>query len=164
MGDANPFNGDGVMTAFRIKDGHATCSTAIVMTQRLKAERAARRGLFGDYRNAFTDDPSVKGVQRTVANTNIVPHGGKLLAIKEDGPPYAIDPVTLETKAALGLERPDDGDLVHRAPEDRSGHRGARSATPMPPKAKPRTTSPSTLRQGTARRPGRCGSSRRTPG
>ena len=69
-----------------------------VMTDRLKAERAARRGLFGDYRNPFTDDPRVKGMQRTVSNTNVVLHAGQLLAIKEDGPPYAMDPITLETR------------------------------------------------------------------
>jgi len=98
MGDANPFNGDGFMTAFRIKDGHCDMQTRYVMTNRLKAERAARRGLFGDYRNPFTDDPSVKGVQRTVSNTNVVLHAGQILAMKEDGPPYSIDPQTLETR------------------------------------------------------------------
>jgi carotenoid cleavage dioxygenase-like enzyme len=41
---------------------------------------------------------SVKGVQRTVSNTNVVPHNGMLLAMKEDGPPYAMDPHTLQTK------------------------------------------------------------------
>ena len=85
MGDANPFNGDGFARAFRIKDGHCDVQLKYVMTHRLKAERAARRGLFGDYRNAFTDDPSVKGVQRTVSNTNLVPHAGQLLAMKEAG-------------------------------------------------------------------------------
>jgi carotenoid cleavage dioxygenase-like enzyme len=98
MGDANPFNGDGIVTAFRIKDGHADMKHRYVMTNRLKAERAARKGLFGDYRNPFTDDPSVKGVHRTVSNTNVVPHAGLLLAIKEDGLPYAMDPLTLETR------------------------------------------------------------------
>jgi len=68
-----------------------------VRTDRFQAERAARRGLFGDYRNPFSDDESVKGVQRTVSNTNVVPHNGRLLALKEDGPPYAMDPHTLDT-------------------------------------------------------------------
>jgi carotenoid cleavage dioxygenase-like enzyme len=98
LGDANPFNGDGMVRAFRIKDGHCDLQLRYVMTDRLKAERAARRGLFGHYRNPFTDDPSVKGVQRTVSNTNVVPHAGQLLAMKEDGPPYALDPVTLEAR------------------------------------------------------------------
>lgn len=98
MGDANPFNGDGMVTAFRFKDGHCDMQTRYVMTERLKRERAARKGLFGDYRNPFTDDPSVQGVQRTVSNTNVVLHAGHLLAMKEDGPPYALDPLTLETR------------------------------------------------------------------
>lgn len=34
---------------------------------------------------------------RSTANTNIVYWNGKLLALKEDSPPYAMDPETLET-------------------------------------------------------------------
>ena len=98
MGDANPFNGDGIVTAFRIRDGRCDLQHKYVRTHRFLAERAARKGLFGDYRNAFTDDPSVKGIERTVSNTNVVPHAGVLLAMKEDGPPYAMDPYTLETR------------------------------------------------------------------
>jgi len=98
MGDANPFNGDGIVTAFRFRDGHVDMRHRYVQTERFKAERAARRGLFGDYRNPFTDDPSVRGVPRTVSNTNVVPHAGMLLALKEDGPPYAMDPLTLQTR------------------------------------------------------------------
>lgn len=98
MGDANPFNGDGIVTAFRISGGHVDMQHKYVRTHRFLAERAARRGLFGDYRNRFTDDPSVRHIERTVSNTNVVPHAGHLLAFKEDGPPYAMDPHTLETR------------------------------------------------------------------
>lgn len=34
---------------------------------------------------------------RTTANTNVVHFNGRLLALKEDAPPYALDPHTLET-------------------------------------------------------------------
>ena len=98
MGDANPFNGDGFVTAFRIADGHCDLQARYVMTERLKAERAARRGLFGAYRNPFTDDASVQGINRGVANTNVVAHNGMLLAMKEDQPPYRMCPRTLETQ------------------------------------------------------------------
>ena len=97
MGDANPFNGDGIVTAFGFRDGHVDMRHRYVRTHRFNAERKARRGLFGEYRNPYTDDPSVKGLERTVSNTNVVPHAGMLLALKEDGPPYALDPHTLET-------------------------------------------------------------------
>lgn len=104
MGDANPFNGDGIVTAFRFANGHVDMQHRYVRTHRFNAERAARQGLFGDYRNPFTDDPSVQGVQRTVSNTNVVLHNGVLLAMKEDGPPYAMDPHTLETKQLWDFE------------------------------------------------------------
>jgi len=97
-GDANPFNGDGIVTAFRFANGHIDMQHRYIRTHRFLAERKARRGLFGDYRNPFTDDPSVEGIQRTVSNTNVVAHAGHLLAFKEDGPPYAMDPDTLETR------------------------------------------------------------------
>lgn len=97
MGDANPFNGDGFVRAFRIKNGFCDLKLRYVMTDRLRAEREARRGLFGEYRNRYTDDESVQNVNRAVANTNVVHHNGKLLAMKEDQNPYALDPYTLET-------------------------------------------------------------------
>jgi carotenoid cleavage dioxygenase len=49
----------------------------------------------GKYRNKYTDAVSFK--IRTTSNTNIVLFRGKLLACKEDAPPYAMDPITLET-------------------------------------------------------------------
>lgn len=91
------FNGDGSVTAIRIANGHADFKQRYVQTDRYKAETAARRSLFGRYRNPFTDNESVKGVIRTASNTNITFWRGMLLATKEDGPPWAMDPVTLET-------------------------------------------------------------------
>lgn len=91
------FNGDGMVTTFTFKDGHVDFKSRYAMTDKLKLERAARRALFGAYRNPFTDDPSVQGQIRGTANTGIVLHGGRLLALKEDSPPLEMDPVTLET-------------------------------------------------------------------
>ena len=49
------------------------------------------------YRNPTTDDPSVKGLSRGTANTQIFYHHQRLLAMKEDSPPVALNPLTLET-------------------------------------------------------------------
>ncbi|KAI1878318.1 hypothetical protein JX265_002688 [Neoarthrinium moseri] len=98
------FNGDGSVTAIRIVDGHADFKQRYVRTDRYVAENAARRNLFGKYRNPFTDNESVKGVIRTASNTNITFWRGMLLASKEDGPPFAMDPVTLETIGRYDFE------------------------------------------------------------
>jgi carotenoid cleavage dioxygenase len=98
------FSGDGSITAIRIQDGHADFKQRYVQTDRFKAETAARKSLFGKYRNPYTDSESVKGVIRTVANTNITFWRGILLASKEDGPPYALDPTTLETVGRYDFE------------------------------------------------------------
>ena len=95
--DDVPFNADGTVSTLRFKDGRVSLRHRYVQTERFKAERAAGRALFGRYRNPFTDDPSVQGMNRNLANTNPVVFAGKLLALREDSPPVAMDPLTLET-------------------------------------------------------------------
>jgi carotenoid cleavage dioxygenase-like enzyme len=92
-----PFNGDGLVSMFRFHDGQVSLKSRYVRTDRFLAERAAGRALFGRYRNKWTDDPSVAGMNRNLANTNVLIHHGVLLALREDSPPVAMDPVTLET-------------------------------------------------------------------
>ena len=92
-----PFDGEGHISMFRIKDGHVDYRTRYARNQRWKAQHAARRSLFGMYRNPATDDPSVKDVSRGTANTQIVYHHETLFAMKEDSPPVALNPLTLET-------------------------------------------------------------------
>ncbi len=92
-----PFDGEGHVAMFRFTEGHVDFRSRYVRTQRYKAQEAARRSLFGMYRNPFTDDPSVKGLSRGTANTHVVFHAGKLLALKEDSPPVLMDPESLET-------------------------------------------------------------------
>jgi len=90
-------NADGMVSAFTIGKERIDFRMRYVMTERLRAERTASRAMFGAYRNPFTDDPAVAGIDRTVANTAIVWHADTLFACKEDGLPYVIDPVTLAT-------------------------------------------------------------------
>jgi carotenoid cleavage dioxygenase len=92
-----PFDGEGNVGMFRFADGHVDYKSRYVRTQRFKAQAAAREALFGTYRNPYTDDPRVRGVSRGTANTAVVYHHGKLFALKEDSPPVAMDPDTLET-------------------------------------------------------------------
>ena len=97
LGEDIYLNGDGMMAMVRMENGHADLRTRFVRTERFKAERAARRSLFGRYRNPFTDDPSVEGRDRGTANTSAYWFGGKLYALKEDSLPTEMDPHSLET-------------------------------------------------------------------
>jgi carotenoid cleavage dioxygenase len=90
-------NADGMIGRFNFEGGAVDYDLKFVETERYLAEKKARRALFGRYRNPFTDDPSVAGMDRTVANTTPVWHGGRLFMTKEDGRAYEINPHTLET-------------------------------------------------------------------
>jgi carotenoid cleavage dioxygenase len=97
LGHDTYLSGDGMISSFLFENGHVDFKMRYIMSDRLKADRKARRGLFGLYRNPYTDDPSVRGVNRCVYNTTPIFHGGKLLALKEDGRAMELHPDTLET-------------------------------------------------------------------
>lgn len=96
--DAGPFNGDGYVGMFRFHNGSVDYKGRYVRTPRYLADRKERRQMFGVYRNRLSDDPSVRNVNRTVANTSMYTHAGRLFALKEDTRPIEMDPNTLETK------------------------------------------------------------------
>ncbi|WAO91403.1 Hypothetical protein NCS54_00887000 [Fusarium falciforme] len=105
-----PLNGDDNVSSFYIKDGHVDFKRRYVRTPKLFAEREARRALFGRYRNKYTDDPRVQNILKgTTANTHVVFHDNKLMALKEDARPMELGPITLET---LGYDETLDYQLL----------------------------------------------------
>lgn len=92
------FNGDGMISLFRFRNGKVDFKQRYAQTDKFKLEREAGRALFGAYRNPLTDDEAVKGRIRGTANTNVIVHAGKLLALKEDSPALVMDPLTLATE------------------------------------------------------------------
>ncbi len=82
------------------EDGTVDYDIKWVETPRWKAENAAGKRLFGRYRNPYTNDATVEGVEGTVSNTTPVWHAGHLIMTKEDGPGHLINPHTLETIGA----------------------------------------------------------------
>ena len=94
-----PFDGEGHVSMFRIKDGRVDYRSRFVRNDRYLAQDKAGRILFPMYRNPYMDDPSVEGLSRSTANTHIINHRNLLLALKEDSPPSALDLLTLETVA-----------------------------------------------------------------
>jgi len=92
-----PFDGEGHVGMFRIKNGRVDFKSRMVRNERYLANDKAGRQLFPVYRNPSQDDPSVKGLSRSTANTHIINHKNYLLALKEDSPPVAMDLLTLDT-------------------------------------------------------------------
>jgi carotenoid cleavage dioxygenase-like enzyme len=90
------FFGDGMVHAVFVEDGKARYRNRYARTPKWLAEHRAGRALVSiDPREA---DPEAAGIDGGVANTNIVWHGGKLLALEEGHEPLELDPMTLETR------------------------------------------------------------------
>ncbi len=90
------FNGDGMVSGFYFANGKVSLRRRYVQTDRLLAQRREGRSLNGVYRNTYTNDP-LAAKNNTTANTSVIPHNGRLLALKEDALPWAMDLQTLET-------------------------------------------------------------------
>jgi len=91
------FDGEGHVRMFRIRNGRVDYRSRYARTERYVAQDKARRALMPMYRNPSLDDPSVKGLSRSTANTHVINHKNMILALKEDSPPTAMDLNTLET-------------------------------------------------------------------
>jgi all-trans-8'-apo-beta-carotenal 15,15'-oxygenase len=93
------FDGDGMINAVTIRDGRVHFKNRYVRTPKYVNETAAQKIL---YRGVGTQIPGgmLKNMFRTpgnAANTSVILHGGKLLALWEGGKPWELDPATLET-------------------------------------------------------------------
>jgi carotenoid cleavage dioxygenase-like enzyme len=94
----HPFAGDGMVHGFYVEDGQVRYRNRYVRTPKWLLENEAGRALFGTFGNPATTDPAALGKDGGVANTNVVWHGGKLLALEEGHMPIEMDPLTLETR------------------------------------------------------------------
>src|SRR6201994_2987108 len=94
---AHWFVGDGMLHAFHLENGRASYRNRWVRTPKWQAENDAGRALFGGFARKLADAPAAL-TDGGVANTNIVFHGGRLLALEEAHLPTEIEPGTLATR------------------------------------------------------------------
>jgi len=95
---AHWFVGDGMLHAFHLENGDASYRNRWVRTPKFLAEHDAGRALFGGFGQTLPDAPPTTIQDGGVANTNIVWHAGKLLALEEGHLPTEIEPGTLATR------------------------------------------------------------------
>jgi carotenoid cleavage dioxygenase len=92
----HPFLGDGMIHGFWLGDGKARYANRYVRTPRWLTENAAGRPLFGGL--GVPSDPSVEKILAGGANTHIVYHAGRLMALQEGSNPFEMDPSDLNSK------------------------------------------------------------------
>ncbi|MDE1173544.1 MAG: carotenoid oxygenase family protein [Parvibaculaceae bacterium] len=91
------FLGEGMIHAIHVENGKAAYTNRWVHTDQYKVQRAAGERLCS---TSFEDEGAPRNDIRNVANTNIVHHGGKLLALDEGSLPVVMDARTLETRGS----------------------------------------------------------------
>jgi len=116
----HPFDADGMVTAVTLdgRKGTAVVRQRYVATDGAVAEREAGKTLFpGQFGNPL---PFWSGGAnfKNLANTNVLAHGGKLLALWEGSRPHLLDPLSLATEGewtvgGLVGEGPTDGFSAH---------------------------------------------------
>lgn len=93
------FDGDGMISAFRIQSGEVRYRNRYVRTPHFRG-RGTTRHLGTDAAGGWL--ANIGSFPPNLANTNVVEHAGHLYALWEGGPPHEVDPETLET---LGIRR-----------------------------------------------------------
>ena len=100
------FDGDALVHGFRFDDGKAHYTGRFVESESYLIEQEAGEMVLGTV-NVRIDDPTDKVFLREQHNTNIVHHGGKLMALVENSWPFQLDERTLESigKTDFGVEQ-----------------------------------------------------------
>jgi carotenoid cleavage dioxygenase len=97
------FAGDGMIHAFRFAEGKVSYRNRFVRTPKWEVEHAAGCSLFGAFGNPLTSDPSVRGKDSGLANTNIIFHAGRLFALEEAHQPFELEPGSLAPRGYVPL-------------------------------------------------------------
>ena len=92
-------DGDGMVCALRFDGAGVTFTNRFVRSTKYTTEQEAGRPVFRAFGTAFEDDRLMHGVGlQSPVNVSVYPACGTLLAFGEQGLPWELDPVTLETR------------------------------------------------------------------
>ncbi len=141
----HPFDGDGMITAIRFRDGEVSISNRFVRTEGWqKEEREGKflyRGVFGTQKPGGPIANAFDLRFKNIANTHVVKLGNQLLALWEAAQPHTLDPKTLETfglSTMDGVLKPGEPFSAH--PRFDPGHHGSRRMVTFGVKTGPKST------------------------
>lgn len=95
----NWLDGDGMVAALAFDAEGARFTNRFVRSRKFTREEAEQRPVFRTFGTAFAGDELKRGIGlESPVNVSVYPYDGTLLAFGEQGLPWEIDPVTLETR------------------------------------------------------------------
>ncbi len=106
------FHGDGMIQRFEFCDGRVSWKNRWVRTEKYELEREAGESLFGVLGNPMNAAPSVADKHYNTANTHIVWHGNKLLALMEGTIAVELNPDSLATLGNFDYNGMIDGPIT----------------------------------------------------
>ena len=103
----HPFDGDGMIAAFKFDNGKIKLTNRFVRTKEWKEEEKSQkflyRGVFGTQKEGGLLANAFDIRLKNIANTHVIKLGNDLLALWEASSPYSLNPITLETNGISDL-------------------------------------------------------------
>ena len=92
-------DGDGMVCALQFEEGRVSFTNRFVRSRKYIEEEKARRPLFRTFGTVFAGDLLKRRIMlESPVNVSVYPYRDLLLAFGEQGLPYELDPLTLETR------------------------------------------------------------------
>ena len=112
MGEHHWFAGDGMLHMFNIHNGRVRYRNRWARTGKWIAERREGRSLVNPFNPMANDPAAAQAKDDGLANTNVVWHGGKLLALEEGHAPFEINPDSLDSVGAWRFDGQLEGPMT----------------------------------------------------
>jgi Lignostilbene-alpha,beta-dioxygenase and related enzymes len=97
-------DGDGMVCALRFEEGRVSFTNRFVRSRKFIAEEKAGNAIFRTFGTAFAGDLLKRNIMlESPVNVSVYPYGNSLLAFGEQGLPYELDPLTLETRGEFNF-------------------------------------------------------------
>jgi all-trans-8'-apo-beta-carotenal 15,15'-oxygenase len=97
-------DGDGMVCALRFERGRVCFTNRFVRSRKFVAEATTGHPIYRTFGTAFEADEIKRGIAlESPVNVSVYPYGKTLLAFGEQGLPWELDPVTLETRGVFNF-------------------------------------------------------------
>lgn len=97
-------DGDGMVCALRFEEGQVRFTSRFIRSQKLIAEEKAGSPVFRGFGTTFEGDVLKRRIMlESPVNVSVYPYHDSLLAFGEQGIPYELDPLTLETRGEFNF-------------------------------------------------------------